>query len=582
MKGDISQMKKSSISVKVLIPVLLLAVVAVLSSFIGVWNARSLHQSSQEISETTVNQLLLLNQISSDFKDIDTIAYSMCVSTSREAREDMLMEVEDYRADIEAAIDSYEMTVSTQEEMDTVELLRAKYAEYSGVYDKVADFIGKGNKDKARQICNAELTITSGRVEEVLATLQTYMEANIDKANASQETVYSSSLVASALTLVCVLVFFAVAVFGSVRSVVRPVKRVTRQLEDIIQEIESGNGDLTRRIGIKSHDEIGQLADGINVFLETLQRIMGRIVIDSREMGEIVTSVVNSVGTANSNAYDISAGMEELSATMQEVASAVNTVSANVTRIGEEVDAITKESQEMNAYATDMQNRAENMKDKAVANKESTSLMIKDIIDTLKAAIEESKSVERVNELTEEILSVSSQTNLLSLNASIEAARAGEAGKGFAVVADEIRKLADSTKETANNIQSINALVTQAVNKLANNSNAIVEYIDETIMPDYDRFVENGEQYRNDATYVNSTMDGFEAKARKLNDIMEKTVNSIRDISTAIEESANSVGNAASSTTILVQNIDTVHAEMETNQNISNRLKDEADRFKNV
>ena len=160
MKGDISQMKKSSISVKVLIPVLLLAVVAVLSSFIGAWNARSLHQSSQEISETTVNQLLLLNQISSDFKDIDTIAYSMCVSTSREAREDMLMEVEDYRADIEAAIDSYEMTVSTQEEMDTVELLRAKYAEYSGVYDKVADFIGKGNKDKARQICNAELTIT--------------------------------------------------------------------------------------------------------------------------------------------------------------------------------------------------------------------------------------------------------------------------------------------------------------------------------------------------------------------------------------------------------------------------------------
>lgn len=582
MKGDISQMKKSSISVKVLIPVLLLAVVAVLSSFIGAWNARSLHQSSQEISETTVNQLLLLNQISSDFKDIDTIAYSMCVSTSREARADMLMEVEDYRADIEAAIDSYEMTVSTQEEMDTVELLRAKYAEYAGVYDKVADFIGKGNKDKARQICNAELTITSGRVEEVLATLQTYMEANIDRANASQETVYSSSLVASALTLVCVLVFFVVAVFGSVRSVVRPVKHVTRQLEDIIQEIESGNGDLTRRIGIKSHDEIGQLADGINVFLETLQRIMGRIVIDSREMGEIVTSVVNSVGTANSNAYDISAGMEELSATMQEVASAVNTVSANVTRIGEEVDAITKESQEMNAYATDMQNRAEDMKDKAVANKESTSLMIKDIIDTLKAAIEESKSVERVNELTEEILSVSSQTNLLSLNASIEAARAGEAGKGFAVVADEIRKLADSTKETANNIQSINALVTQAVNKLANNSNAIVEYIDETIMPDYDRFVENGEQYRNDATYVNSTMDGFEAKARKLNDIMEKTVNSIRDISTAIEESANSVGNAASSTTILVQNIDTVHAEMETNQNISNRLKDEADRFKNV
>lgn len=575
-------MKKSSISVKVLIPVLLLAVVAVLSSFIGVWNAKALHKSSLEISETTVNQLMLLNRISSDFKDIDAVAYSMCVSTSKEAREEMLKNVDAYRTDIQTAIDEYEATVSSEEEAAAVALLREKYTEYSGVYDKIADFIERGNKDKARQICNAELTITSGRVEEVLATLQSYMEANVGEASASQEAVYSSSLLTSAVIVLCVLVFLVIAVIGSIRTVVKPVKHVTKQLDGIIKEIESGNGDLTRRIKMKSHDEIGQLADGINVFLETLQRIMGRIVIDSREMGEIVTSVVNSVGTANTNAYDISAVMEELSATMQEVASAVNTVNANVAQIGEEVNSITKESQEMNSYATDMQNRAEDMKEKAVANKESTSRMVKDIIDTLKAAIEESKSVERVNELTEEILSVSSQTNLLALNASIEAARAGEAGKGFAVVADEIRKLADSTRETANNIQSINALVTEAVNKLANNSNAIVEYIDETIMPDYDRFVDNGVQYRNDAAFVNSTMDNFEAKARDLNSIMEKTVNSIRDISTAIEESANSVGNAASSTTVLVQNIDTVHAEMATNQNISNRLKDEADRFKNV
>ena len=128
------------------------------------------------------------------------------------------------------------------------------------------------------------------------------------------------------------------------------------------------------------------------------------------------------------------------------------------------------------------------MKEKAVANKETTSRMITDIIETLKAAIEESKSVDRVNELTEEILSVSSQTNLLALNASIEAARAGEAEKRFAVVADEIRKLADSTRETANNIQSINALVTQAVNKLANNSQRDRRIHRRTIMPDYDRF----------------------------------------------------------------------------------------------
>lgn len=573
---------KKSISVKVLIPVLLLAIVAVFSAALGMQNTKTVQNYSAQISGTTVDQLILLNRVSSDFKDIDAIAYSMCVSTSKEAREEMLTEVDGYRADIQEAIGLYAETISSEEETAALEDLQEKFTSYTDVYDKIADFIARGNKDKARQICNAELTVTSARVEEVLTTLQGYMQANVDTAVAAQEQAYNNSLFINILTFVLILAFLVIAVIVSVRTVVNPIRNTTRQLEQIIQEIQAGSGDLTRRVKVMSGDELGQLAKGINVFLETLQRIMGRIVIDSKEMGEIVSSVVGSVGTANNNACDISAVMEELSATMQEVASAVNTVNSNVAEIGNEVNSITMASQEMNSYATEMQNRAEDMKEKAVVNKENTTQMMAEIIETLKAAIEESKSVERVNELTDEILSVSSQTNLLALNASIEAARAGEAGKGFAVVADEIRKLADSTRETANNIQSINALVTQAVNKLATNSNAIVEYIDQTILPDYDGFVDTGLHYRNDAAYVNETMDDFEAKALNLKNIMQKTVDSIRDISTAIEESANSVGNAANSTAILVENIDTVNSEMETNQNISNRLKEEADRFKNV
>lgn len=573
---------KKSITMKVLIPVLLLAIVAVLAGVSGMQNTKTVQEYSSKISDTTVNQLMLLNRVSSDFKDIDAIAYAMCVSTSKAAREEMLEEVEGLRLDIQDAIAQYSETVSREEEIATLDSLQQKYANYSDVYDKIADNISRGNKDKARQICNAELTIVSKQVEETLNQLQEYMQADVTAAVTAQEKVYSKALMMNGMIFVLILIFLAVAVLGAVRTVVKPIKDTTKQLDGIIQEIQSGNGDLTRRIHIKSKDEVGQLAQGINVFLETLQRIMGRIVIDSKEMGEIVSSVVSSVGTANTNACDISAVMEELSATMQEVASAINTVNSNVAEIGDEVNSITKASQEMNSYATEMQNRAEDMKEKAVCNKENTSRMMAEIIDTLKAAIEESKSVARVNELTDEILSVSSQTNLLALNASIEAARAGEAGKGFAVVADEIRKLADSTRETANNIQSINALVTEAVNKLANNSNAIVEYIDATIMPDYDRFVDTGVQYRNDAAYVNNIMDDFEAKAVSLRNIMQETSDSVRDISTAIEESANSVGNAANSTTILVQNIDTVNSEMATNQNISKRLKDEADRFKNV
>ena len=573
---------KKSITIKVMIPILFLAAAAVLAALFGMRNTRIVQEYSARISGTTVNQLQLLEQISSNYKDINTISYRMCVATSRGAQADMMEEVDGLRTSIQDAIDQYSASLSGEEYLAVIEKLRENIEHCSDIYDRITENILLGNRDRAQTICNAELTIVSSRVKENLAKLQELMQNDVTAAVTAQESVYNQALLINGVVLVLILVFLVIAIVVSIRIVVSPIRSSTRQLDTIIQEIQSDNGDLTKRIIVASKDEIGQLANGINVFLETLQRIMGRIVIDSREMGKIVTSVASSVGTVNDSANDISSAMRQLSTSMQEVASSVNLVNNNIDEIGEEVDIITTATQELNEYASKMQSRAEEMKDKAVYNKETTSQMMTKIVTTLKNAIEKSQSVQRVNELTDEILSVSSRTNLLALNASIEAARAGEAGRGFAVVADEIRKLAEATSETANNIQSINAMVTQAVNELADNSKAIVEYIDQTIMPDYDGFVDTGVQYRNDAAYVNSAMDGFEERALELRKIMQETAASVRNISYSIDESAGNVSTVAGSTNILVQNIDTVNAEMETNQNISNRLKGEAERFRNV
>ena len=360
------------------------------------------------------------------------------------------------------------------------------------------------------------------------------------------------------------------------RAIIDPI----RKLEKAAQEIRDGNLDF--EIEVKGNDEIAELASGMNVFLDTLQKVLGKIATNSNAIGDVVQNVGRSVETANTNAYDVSAVMEELSATMEEVSSSAATVTDNISNVNDEVISIADDSKAMNEYASTMQERAEELKQKAVNNQENTSRMIAGIIESLKSAIEESTSVRHVNELTEEILSVSSQTNLLALNASIEAARAGEAGKGFAVVADEIRKLADSTRETANNIQSINAQVTDAVEKLSDSANQLVTYIDDTIMPDYDSFVKTGEQYRTDATYVNSTMDHFEERANSLKEVVLVMKQSVEDISTAIEESAKGIANAAENTDILVENMDKVKKKMETNQQISDQLKAESDRFQGI
>lgn len=573
---------KLSVKTKILLPVILLTGVAFIISAMGTLNLSSVYDSSTGISGNYLVSIETVDAISGDFKDLQNCAYALCLSDTTSATENIKEDISAIQADIQEQIAAYGGMVDTQEEEAVFQTFTEQYAGFDQVYNNVLGAVDGGSKVTAKSICNNELQTEINSLNE---TLNSMNEINLEGVNAvieEQKNIFMGSIWINTGLFVVMIVTVAVSVIVSVFKVAKPLASTAKQLDDIIRDIQNGNGDLTRRIQIKSGDEIGKVANGINIFLETLQRIMGQIVMNSQEMGEIVSSVVGSVGTANGSACDISAVMEELSATMEEVSSSVINVNNNVSDIGHEVSEISSATDVMNDYAMEMQKRAEELKEKAVSNKESTSQVIGEIIDTMKQAIEESKSVERVNELTDEILSVSSQTNLLALNASIEAARAGEAGRGFAVVADEIRKLADSTRETANNIQTINGMVTKAVNELIKNSNTMVKYIDDTILPDYDSFVDTGMQYSSDAAYVNQTMEDFAAKTLHLTQIMSDVEHAIHDISTAIEESANGVSNAAASTNMLVENIETVNHEMETNQSISDRLKNEADRFKNV
>lgn len=143
----------------------------------------------------------------------------------------------------------------------------------------------------------------------------------------------------------------------------------------------------------------------------------------------------------------------------------------------------------------------------------------------LSAALEDSRSVEKIKKLTQEIMSITNQTNLLSLNASIEAARAGEAGRGFAVVADEIRSLADSSAETAGNIQTISTQVTEAVDKLARSAEAILQFINKKVMKDYDDFENVVDRYQQDAESVDRLISDFAKNAGGIAETM-KSMNS--------------------------------------------------------
>lgn len=391
-----------------------------------------------------------------------------------------------------------------------------------------------------------------------------------------------STVTISLILLIFIVFNFIMMMLVVVKAVINPLKEQQRALEEIILDIQAGKGDLTKRVIAGGNDEIGAMSADVNEFIETLQNIMSKIINNSNTLDGVVGNVAENVASSNDNANDISAIMEELSATMEEVAASTGDVSANTENIGQRVNKIADRTEEITEYAQEMKIRAAELENGAKENMEHTNRVVGEITSELQTALENSKSVDEVSKLTDEILSISSQTNLLALNASIEAARAGEAGKGFAVVADEIRQLADSSRETANNIQRINEMVIDAVKGLAASSEKIIGYINETVLPDYESFVNGGKQYNDDATKIDEDMAKYAHEVRQIKKRMIEVTESIEGINNAIEDSSKGVTDAAISVDSLVQSISQVHGQMEENSAVAKNLKDESENFINV
>ena len=305
----------------------------------------------------------------------------------------------------------------------------------------------------------------------------------------------------------------------------------------------------------KSSEEVEQLKRELELKTKELEEYKAYV-------KELAGVIQGKVGAVDGNALNVSSVMQELSASMEEILSNIVTVNQNATDANHEVAELAQELDELNNYATEMEKSAEALVESAKWNKNDTIEKVTPISEALSKAMEESKSVERIGELTNDILGIASQTNLLALNASIEAARAGEAGRGFAVVADEIRELAERSKNTANNIQNINQLVTAAVADLVKASDSLLFYVNDQIVPDYDEFEESGESYDRDAKHVHEVVNRLHEFATGVDRHLQDINNSLDGIEASAEESAHGVTDVTGNTEELVKEIEEISVEV--------------------
>lgn len=573
-------MNKKRLSLKyiILVPVIILGIVSVVSNIGSMNSLKRVNDTATKIVEENLYNITSLSEIQKEASAIHRLALSHIIASDFDSMVALVDSVRAEEAKLDAMLDEYSKRLPKDDEQAFTQFSSS----YEGLKHEIANLLaysGNSKKTAAYELANGAISEYSSDMDVQIETMMSNAGTQSEKASAELAAKYSSARVRGMFIIMLILVLLFVTLYGVFMLVIRKLNVATKEIKGIIKGIDDRQGDLTRRITILSNDEVADLGNGINTFMEKLQNIMRLIIINSQKLEAVVGEVQQNLHTSNDSAADLSAVTEELSATMQEIGESASVINQNAEAVLEKVVEIAGKSGEINEYSKGMKESADKLEADARTNMERTNLKVNEILNVLNQAIEDSRSVEQVNGLTNDILNISSQTNLLALNASIEAARAGEAGRGFAVVAEQIRQLADSSRETANHIQQINGIVTNAVHNLSDNADNLVSYMKEAILPEFAAFVEGGAQYRENATYIESVMNEFTEKTDALKNEVDSIADSISSITHAIEEGAKGVNGAAQSTQTLVADMDNINERMNENREIASALQKETDVF---
>ena len=527
-------MKNISLKHRLIIPIALLGMVALLSNILSVLNIRNVNASASNIADNYMEGKERLAEICQASMDIHQMALSHIVATDYDTMILLVQQIKEEEALLDDMLSQYEAFV-VQDDRTQYESLLENYAAFKhALVHLVCASAGHKTQD-AYAMANGDVAAGADAMKADIDALNASISAQTLEARSHLSGVYVFSLVVGiAAAVICVLLvltdFRLISVY-----VVAPIKSI----------------------------------------LKTIQESSGRI-------NGMTGEVLKRTQASRQSAAGLSSLAGQLSSTFQEVARNVSDINDSAGTVRQEVQSIAEECSDITAYTAQMNARADAMQQSAQSSAETTGAKTEEILSSLNDAIEKSKSVNQIKNLTGDILAIAQQTRLISLNASVEAANAGTAGKGFAMVAREVRDLSNSTQETAGRIQAINDVVTASVHNLSENARQLIDYMSQSVLKEFQAFVESGSQYKEDAAHIRRIMDDFHGQTQRLKDSMSGIADSIGTIDEAIDESASGIAGMAGNTRSLAADMEDITRRMGVNQDVVAELEKETAVFDNL
>lgn len=518
----------------------LITLIIIFVSFLVIIGAYSLHSlhtlnsQSKIVSETWIPKYDSANAMGFNVNSYRQMEQTAFRPSNPDQYKEVEKELSSIENEIKSMITAYEKSVLNNEDKNNINSVKAQWNKYLEFHKKMANLQAIPEKrNELMELRNEGKNIFSD-LDKAGAKLVKYTKENLD-----QETKLSSSIYSKAQKILIGAVIFSIIIATSLAlliliSILNPIKILKKEL----MKLSQSGGDLTQKIAINSKDEMGDLANSVNIFISEIRNIISDIISSTKNTVDNVNNITHHINALNDSLDSVNATTQELAASMEQTAASTEEVSATTTEISKSVDSMSITAKDGANSSLEISERATSLQEASITSKANADDIYDDSRKKLQKAIEEAKVVDKINLLSQSILDISSQTNLLALNAAIEAARAGEAGRGFSVVAEEIRKLAEQSNTTVTEIQKITKVVTSSVDNLASGSIEILDFIDTQVKNDYESTIHIGEQYNKDAEFVNNLVNGLDVNTRELTLSIESIMHTMDNIARVTSDGA--------------------------------------------
>lgn len=543
------------IGIKIMVLLLLLAITAISCVGVLVWTLQSVIGMSDQIVSEQVAEQEKISTLSRQFTYINSQVLTHVMTTNSVTMDTLSEKILQDITDMEQQIEEFGYLLSEGDERkEALDSASAELAKYRKTVESLL-VTSAENKTQAYVSATSNLPMFNEHIENYMNRMLEITAQEMEQAQGQME--QSAARVPGIISVasIALLVVVIVIMLGLRLWVIGPVKKATKQVDELVEGIRCNKGDITKRIHVGSRDEVGRLAIAINDLVAQMQIIIRAITEGCGQMEEKQADIISNVEKVNATADHTMRNLGVMSRGMQLVTGAIEGVQQDTGVLDHTVKNMLEVAQNGRNYAADIKEKAGKMKVTAVESKQEATLVMKEIDTAMTESIANSRQIHKITELTEEILGIAGTTNLLALNASIEAARAGEAGRGFAVVAEEIRKLADSSRESANNIQEISNRVVESVEELSENATRLLEFMNTRVMKDYDALEDTGSNYHEAADHVDEMMNEFGQKIDELLSVLQ-------NVNTANTQMEATVGDSTEKLSVVEKNNQGMQQEM--------------------